>query len=243
MMLWDKIQSKKAFLFDLDGTLVDSMWIWKSIDVEYLGRFGLELPDDLQSSIEGMSFSETAQYFKERFAIPDSLEEMKADWNRMAWEKYLQEVPLKPGVRDFLVYYRARGVKMAVATSNSRELAEAVIAVHGLTDIFDAVVTGCDVAHGKPSPDIYLEAAAKLGVLPGECLVFEDIVAGIQAGRNAGMEVAAVEDAYSLYQMEQKKELADIYIADYTGLLTEINQENGAAEKCVRNFKRSKYAH
>lgn len=219
-------QDKKAFLFDLDGTLVDSMWIWKKIDIEYLGRFGLELPDNLQASIEGMSFSETALYFKERFSIPDSLEEMKADWNRMAWEKYTQEVPLKPGVRDFLTYYRARGVKMAVATSNSQELAEAVLAAHGLTDFFDTVVTGCEVAHGKPWPDIYLEAAARLGVNAGECLVFEDVVAGIQAGKSAGMKVAAVEDAYSLYQNLQKRELADYYITDYNLLLTE---EDGGA--------------
>ncbi|MBD5530392.1 MAG: HAD family phosphatase [Lachnospiraceae bacterium] len=219
-------QDKKAFLFDLDGTLVDSMWIWKKIDIEYLGRFGLELPDNLQASIEGMSFSETALYFKERFSIPDSLEEMKADWNRMAWEKYTREVPLKPGVRDFLTYYRARGVKMAVATSNSQELAEAVLAAHGLTDFFDTVVTGCEVAHGKPWPDIYLEAAARLGVNAGECLVFEDVVAGIQAGKSAGMKVAAVEDAYSLYQKLQKRELADYYITDYNLLLTE---EDGGA--------------
>ena len=219
-------QDKKAFLFDLDGTLVDSMWIWKKIDIEYLGRFGLELPDNLQASIEGMSFSETALYFKERFSIPDSLEEMKADWNRMAWEKYTQEVPLKPGVRDFLTYYRARGVKMAVATSNSQELAEAVLAAHGLSDFFDTVVTGCEVAHGKPWPDIYLEAAARLGVDAGECLVFEDVVAGIQAGKSAGMKVAAVEDAYSLYQSLQKRELADYYITDYNLLLTE---EDGGA--------------
>lgn len=227
MMLQDKIQdsirnrihNKKAFLFDLDGTLVDSMWIWESIDVEYLDRFGLELPEDLHSCIEGMSFSETARYFKERFSIPDTLEKMKSDWNRMAWEKYTQEVPLKSGIREFLRYHRARGVKMAVATSNSRELAEAVIAVHGLTDTFDVIVTGCDVAHGKPFPDVYLEAAVGLGVDPSECLVFEDVAAGIQAGRSAGMEVAAVEDAYSLYQERQKKELADLYIADYQELL------------------------
>ena len=210
---------KKGAIFDMDGTLVDSMWIWESIDVEYLDRFGLELPEDLHSCIEGMSFSETAQYFKERFSIPDTLEKMKSDWNRMAWEKYTQEVPLKSGIREFLRYHRARGVKMAVATSNSRELAEAVIAVHGLTDTFDVIVTGCDVAHGKPFPDVYLEAAVRLGVDPSECLVFEDVVAGIQAGRSAGMEVAAVEDAYSLYQERQKKELADLYIADYQELL------------------------
>lgn len=220
------LQDKKAFLFDLDGTLVDSMWIWKSIDIEYLGRFGLELPENLQSCIEGMSFSETALYFKNRFSIPDSLEEMKADWNRMAWEKYTREVPLKPGIKRLLAYYRSHGVKMAVATSNSRELAEAVLAVHGLTEFFDTVVTGCEVAHGKPWPDIYLEAAARLGVSAGECLVFEDVVAGIQAGRNAGMKVAAVEDAYSLYQSEQKRELADYYVADYNLLLTE---EGGGA--------------
>lgn len=212
-------QDKKAFLFDLDGTLVDSMWIWKSIDIEYLGRFGLELPEDLGSSIEGMSFSETAVYFKERFSIPDSLEEIKADWNRMTWQKYTQEVPLKPGIREFLTFHRGRGVKMAVATSNSRELAEAVLAAHGLMDYFDAIVTGCEVAHGKPWPDIYLEAAKKLGVNAGECLVFEDIVAGIQAGKSAGMQVAAVEDEYSLYQSKEKREMADYYISDYHLLL------------------------
>ncbi len=75
------------------------------------------------------------------------------------------------------------------------------------------------MAHGKPFPDVYLEAAVRLGVDPSECLVFEDVVAGIQAGRSAGMEVAAVEDAYSLYQERQKKELADLYIADYQELL------------------------
>ncbi len=212
-------QDKKAFLFDLDGTLVDSMWIWKSIDIEYLGRYEIELPEDLQYCIEGMSFSETAVYFKERFSIPDSLEEMKADWNRMAWEKYTREVPLKSGIREFLALHRDRGVKMAVATSNSRELAEAVLATHGLTGFFDAIVTGCEVAHGKPWPDIYLEAAARLGVNAGECLVFEDVVAGIQAGKSAGMQVAAVEDEYSLYQSREKRAMADYYIDDYNLLL------------------------
>ncbi len=75
----------KAAIFDLDGSMVDSMWLWRSIDIEYLGRFGIPLPEQLQADIEGMSFSETAAYFKKRFALSDDLEQIKADWNRMAF--------------------------------------------------------------------------------------------------------------------------------------------------------------
>ena len=81
------LKNKKAVIFDLDGTLVDSMWMWKAIDIEYLGRFGIELPATLQKDIEGKSFSETAVYFKETFKLPDSLEKIKSDWNRMAYDK------------------------------------------------------------------------------------------------------------------------------------------------------------
>ena len=98
------LQNKKAVIFDLDGTLVDSMWMWKAIDIEYLRKFGFSLPPTLQKDIEGMSFSETAVYFKETFQIPDSLDEIKADWNRMAYEKYTKEVSLKNGVKEFLEY-------------------------------------------------------------------------------------------------------------------------------------------
>ena len=86
----DEIQ---AVIFDLDGTLVDSMWMWKDIDIEYLRQYGIELPETLQQDIEGMSFTETATYFKETFQIPKSLEEIKQDWYDMAYEKYAHEVP------------------------------------------------------------------------------------------------------------------------------------------------------
>ena len=217
-MMHEMLKNTDAVIFDLDGSLVDSMWMWRAIDIEYLGRFGIPLPEDLQSKIEGMSFSETAVYFKEFFHIPDSLEKIKDDWNRMAWEKYANEVPLKPGIPEFLRGCRKHGIKLGIATSNSRELVENIVEVHKLRDYFSCIMTGCDVAHGKPAPDIYLAVSEKLRVNPKRCLVFEDIIPGIQAGKSAGMKVCAVEDAYSLQTKDNKKALADFYIEDYFNL-------------------------
>lgn len=209
------LRDVKAVLFDLDGTLVDSMWVWRDIDIEYLGKFGVSLPDGLQKDIEGMSFSETAVYMKERFQIPDTVEKIKDDWNKMAWEKYTHEVPLKEGALEFLNNCLRNHIKLGIATSNSKELVTNIIKVHGLDDYFSGIVTGCEVEKGKPAPDVYLEAARRCSVLPKNCLVFEDIIPGILAGKAAGMRVCAVEDAYSLSQKEEKARLADYYIENY----------------------------
>ena len=203
------LAGKKAFLFDLDGTLVDSMWMWGAIDVEYLGRFGLECPPDLQKAIEGMSFSETAAYFKKRFSLDASLDEIKADWVSMSIEKYRSQVFPKPGAEDFLSWAAKQNIKMAVCTSNGREMVDAVLSSLNLARYFDCIITGCEVAAGKPSPDIYLEAARRMKVSPEECAVFEDVPAGILAGKRAGMEVFAVEDEYSLGMEEEKRALSD----------------------------------
>lgn len=218
-MRHEMLKNISAVIFDLDGTMVDSMWMWRAIDIEYLNRFGIPLPEDLQARIEGMSFQETAVYFKEHFPIPDSLEKIKSDWNRMAWDKYRYEVPLKPGVLEFLKLCREKELRLGIATSNSRELVENIMEVHGLGAFFSCIMTGSDIKRGKPFPDIYLAASEALGVSPECCLVFEDIVPGIQAGKSAGMRVCAVEDAYSSPDRERKRSLADYYITDYRTIL------------------------
>lgn len=210
------LEGISTVIFDLDGTLVDSMWMWGAIDTEYLGRFGIEKPEHLQADIGGMSFGETAAYFKETFHIPDSIEQIKDDWNRMAWDKYLHEVPLKSGAGAFLETCQAKGIKLGIATSNSRQLVENVISAHGLHAHFDSIMTACEVEKGKPAPDIYLAVAEELNVEPERCLVFEDIVPGIMAGKNAGMKVCAVYDEHSVGQDREKSRLADYYIHDYT---------------------------
>ncbi|MGN0157309.1 MAG: HAD family hydrolase [Lachnospiraceae bacterium] len=209
------LHNTKAVIFDLDGSLVDSMWIWKDIDRAYFAKFGLSLPEDLQSKIEGLSFTETAYYFKNHFPFPDSVEQMQKNWNEMAWDKYLHEVPMKKGVLQFLSYCKNRNIPLGIATSNSRELVEAVMHAHQLDDYFSCIMTSKEVPKGKPAPDIYLKVASGLHVAPKDCLVFEDIVPGIMAGKAAGMKVCAVEDDYSLYQTQEKKEKADYYIHDF----------------------------
>ena len=216
------ITNKKAVIFDLDGSLVDSMWIWREIDIEYMNRHGYattrEELDAFQAEIEGMSFRETAEWVSSHYDIPRTVEEMMDDWNNMAWDKYEKEVPLKEGVRDFIKECKKQGIKLGIASSNSRELVENVLNVHGILDYFECIKTGSDGLKGKPAPDIYLTVADLLQVSPADCLVFEDVIKGIQAGKNAGMQVCAVEDAYSAIHREEKKKLADYYIEDYYGI-------------------------
>lgn len=213
------LRNIQSIIFDLDGTLVDSMWVWDEIDIEFLSKRGLSLPPTYQKEIEGMSFTETAVYTKELFQLPESVEELKAIWNQMALEKYAKEVPLKPGVERFLAYCKENKISMGIATSNSKELVEVVVKAHSLGDYVQEIVTSCEVAKGKPAPDVYLEAARRLHTNSEHCLVFEDVPMGILAGKNAGMKVCAVKDAFSEDQQREKKELADYYISSYEDIL------------------------
>ena len=203
----------------MDGTLLDSMHIWKDIDIEFLGRFGYELPPTLQREIEGMSFRETACYIKDRFSLPPSIEEIMNIWNEMAFQKYSEEIFFKEGAFEFVKMLKEKGIRTAICTSNSRELVNAVAEHLGFLPYFDTIITSCEVGAGKPAPDIYLEAAKRVGVAPEHCLVFEDIVTGLTAGKRAGMKLCAVEDVYSADQKEAKKAMADYYVENYLDLL------------------------
>ncbi len=207
--------SVKAVLFDLDGTLVDSMWMWKDIDVEFLNKYGMEYPEGLQESIEGMSFSETAEYFKSRFQLKQSLEHIKEEWNEMAWHRYTSQVPLKEGALELLKYLKKNNIKAGIATSNSRELVNLIVQKLEVESYFGSIRTACEVEKGKPSPDIYLLVAEDLSVKPEECLVFEDVLPGVMAGKNAGAKVCAVYDAYSVKDTDVKKEAADYYVSSF----------------------------
>lgn len=205
-----------AVLFDLDGTLLDSMWVWEEVDRIYIEKYHLTVPEDFYEKIEGMSFTETATYYLDIFpTINRTLEELKAEWNEIAMDCYREKVALKPGVRAFLTELQENGIKAGIASSNSRELVEASLKAHGLEEKIGAITTSCEVCAGKPAPDVYLKAAEKLAADPKRCLVFEDVPNGILAGKRAGMKVCAVYDTFSVSQDEKKRMLADYYIRSY----------------------------
>lgn len=212
MNMFDNIE---AVIFDLDGTLIDSMGLWKEIDIEYLGRYGIELPDDLQACLEGKCFHDTAIYMKKRFDLPDPLDVIEKTWNEMAEDKYCHEVPIKEGVFKLLDYAKKNSLKLGIATSNSRHLTELFLNSRGLNETFDYVLTGCDTLKSKPDPEVYLLCADKLKVSPDKCLVFEDITRGILSAKNAGMRVCGVADEYSEWSRAEKMSLSDYYIDSY----------------------------
>ena len=213
------IKNIKACIFDLDGTLVDSMWMWPEIDKEYLGRFGIEYDDNLKNEIDGISFHEPAVYFKNKFGISDSIEKICKDWEDMAYDKYKYEVKEKRGCQKFLEQLKSKGIKMGIATSNNRSMVDVVLESLGMKNFFEVITTSDEVKKGKPAPDVYLTTAKLLNVEPKHCLVFEDVVAGIIAGKSAGMKVCAVEDDFTREVRQRKKELSDYYIDDYSELL------------------------
>lgn len=210
----------KGVIFDLDGTLVDSMGVWAKIDVDYLANLGHAVPENLKEEITHLGFKEVAKYFKTRFNIEDSEKEIMNTWHEMAYKEYRDNIKLKPGAREFLQYLKDSGFKIGLATSNSYPLLEISLKSNGIYDLFDSITITSEVSRGKDFPDVYLLAADRLGLKPEECAVFEDILPAVKGALSAGMKVFAVEDnSASPSERAQLKEQAHEYIETYTELL------------------------
>jgi HAD superfamily hydrolase (TIGR01509 family) len=166
-----------------------------------------------------MSFTETAQYFMDRFQLKEPMEAIKDEWNAMARDFYANRISLKHDVKKIIDDALKKGIKLGIGTSNSRELLMTVLEAHQMVQHFDSMRTSCEVKAGKPSPDIFLKVADDLGVDPSKCLVFEDTFAGVQAAKNAGMRVIAIYDALSEAYQSEIAEAADHFIFGFSEIV------------------------
>lgn len=215
----------KAVIFDLDGTLVDSMGVWEKVDAEFLESRGISVPKNLFQDLEGgNSFNEVAKYFKDRFNLKESIEEILAFWTDMVKHHYQDNIQLKPGADKLLEYLKNQEIIMGVGSSNSLFLVKATLKNNNVYHYFDAFATGEEKVKGKPFPDIFLNVAKRLDVKPEECIVIEDILDGVKAAKNAGMKVFAIYDKHADKQKNEIKNEADFYADNYSILQEKFSQ-------------------
>ena len=203
---------KKFAIFDMDGTLVDSMGFWNRLADEYLAKFGLPgLSPALKEESIALTMVESAQLFIREFGIPGTPEQIAGDINALMEEHYRTDVPLKPGAADFLARLRDAGVKMCIASSTNPVLIDICLRRLGVRDHFEFLLSCEEVGEGKNKPTVYLEAARRMGGTPENTVIFEDILVAAQTAKGAGFSLGVIYDVNSEAEQPQLKKLADCY--------------------------------
>lgn len=213
------LKNIEGAVFDLDGTLLDSSWVWEKVDEKFLGDRGFQVPDDYVDEISPLGAERAAVYTIERFGLNEDKDDIVREWIEMAKKEYATEVVCKPYAKEFLEELHKLNIKMAVATSSDRELFMKTLAREGILKYFQKIVTVDEVERGKGYPDIYEEAARRIKVNPHKCLVFEDILAGVTGASLGEFNVVAVFDEKSKHNWEKIKSISKYSINDYKELL------------------------
>lgn len=209
-------------IFDLDGTVFDSMGVWRQIDYDFLGKRGIEVPDDYLKEISALGFEAAARYTIDRFGFDETPQELINEWYDMAIEAYTNDVGLKPGAAKYIRELHKKGIKLAVATASDEALYKPALIRNGIYDCFDVFVTVRDVERPKGFPDIYEKAADLLGVSVNECVVFEDVLKGVQGAKMGNFKVIAMHDEHSDFDKENIKREADKYIENFDEMNGEL---------------------
>lgn len=204
----------KGAIFDLDGTVLDSMFIWETVGEDYLHLLGKEPKEHLAETFKTFTLTQAAEYYRNNYGIKLSIEEIVEGINNMVAETYRTKVNLKAGVGDFLKRLQRAGVKMCVATVTDRPIVEEVLKLLGVRDFFSEIFTCADVGYNKETPEIYRQALKHLGIPKSETVVFEDVLHAIETAKNDGFKVVAVYDSHEPRQ-EEMKEISDYYLSDF----------------------------
>lgn len=216
LRLWPP--SFSAAIFDFDGTLAETWELWQRVDRAFFAERGLPFDEEAHHMLNVLGFGPGAAWVIERYGLKEDPADICDEWNRMGRALYASEACLRPGAARYLGALREAGVRLALATTNDRRVLDSMAPRVDVGALFDAVVCGSDVARAKDHPDIYLEAACRLGAEPGDCAVFEDILAGTRSAKAAGMRVCAVRTTEPGQPVDALRREADLFIDGWEGL-------------------------
>ena len=201
-------------IFDFDGTIADTAHIWHDVDLTFMERRGITYTPDYSEKLAALGFAQGALYTIERYGLDERPEDICQEWTDLSAELYRAEVVLRPGVERYIKALKDAGVKVALATTN---LAEVLTTMEHIdpNDLFDACVYGPDVSRSKDFPDIYHEAARRLGLSASECVVFEDIAVAAASAKRAGAIVCGVRSSDPRQNVEHLRTSSDLWLESW----------------------------
>lgn len=204
---------KKYAIFDMDGTLIDSMIFWENLAFEYLKSKKIEkITQDILEIIKPMTVCESADLFKQKFGFSGNIEE---EMNTMMYEHYKNDIPLKSGVRNYLKFLKNKGVRMCVASSTTEYLMKSCLSRLGILEYFEFLISCETVGVGKSSPVIYHESARKFNATTKEIVIYEDALYAIRTAKDAGYYVVAVYDDSNSKDWNIIEKIADKIILNW----------------------------
>lgn len=209
----------KGAIFDVDGTLLDSMPVWWRVSEKFFKNHNIEVTSEKFAEYKEMRLEDSLPQIRAEYGLDMSVDEMISEFQRLAFEEYRDFVLMKPHAKEYMEKLHNEGVKIAIATSGYEGLCRSAFERLGVWDLIDARAFSDEVGVDKSNPDVYLLAAERIGVKPSDCVVFEDITAGISGAKKGGFKTCAVYDESNTEDTDELKETADMYIMDFGELM------------------------
>lgn len=213
----------KGFIFDVDGTILDSMSIWMDAGKLYLESLGIKTDENIGEVMFEMTMEQGAKYLQDNYNVELSIEEICQGINDRVFEFYEEEAPEKPGIREVLEKAKKRKISMTIATSTDRPMIEAALKRLDLIDYFQEIFTTTEVGKGKDSPDIFNKAMLAMNTSPKNTWLFDDAAYSLATAKKMGINTVGVYDVHSDGRQDEVKKFSDVYIKEWREYKININ--------------------